>query len=151
MKLIIQAILIMGFFILSPILNSQNTDLREKVDSIIKYEIKYIPDSTTNVVLVRQWDSTKIKGLLPATSSLPFNPMTIIIVDGFSQNLDDLNDYSMSEVLDIKVYSKNDTGAMALYGTQARNGLILIDTERENYEYIDSQKNECRINLFRRK
>ena len=104
-------------------------DLRTKVDSIIRYDIQYIPDSTTNVVPPRQWDTTVSRGLYPDFSSLPANPMTLIILDGKVVSLDSLNGYALKEVTQFNIYPKNDATARAIYGASARNGLVIINLE----------------------
>lgn len=104
-----------------------NDNLRSKVDSIILYDIQYIPDSTTNVVPAPQWDTTVYRGLPPSFSSLPSNPMTLIVLDGKVVPLDSLKGYVLQEVAQINVFPKNDKVAMAIYGTSAKNGLVIID------------------------
>jgi len=102
------------------------SDLRLKVDSIIQFQIKYKIDSTTDVVTVHKWDSTAHKGIHPAVSSLPPNPLTKIILNGQLITIENLNRYNLKDVDEIKVYSKNDNTAIALYGSSARNGVIII-------------------------
>jgi len=103
------------------------SDLRLRVESIIKDEIKYVIDSTTNQLTEMKWDSTKYKGIHPSFNSLPPNPMTILILEGKKIELKELDNYKMSQIEDLHVYPKNDPIAMALYGTSAKSGLIIIE------------------------
>ena len=102
------------------------SDLRIKVDSIIRYQIEYVIDSTTNVRPLYKRDSTVYKGIRPAQSSFPLNPLTKVVLNGQMIRLENLNQYKLDDVAEIKVYPKNDHTAMALYGASARNGLLLI-------------------------
>ena len=88
--------------------NDRKSDLRIKIDSIIKFEIGYIIDSTTDKMPKHEWDTTKIKGLPPAFSTFPPNPMTIIVLDGEVTNIDELNKYKISKVEMIEIFNKND-------------------------------------------
>ena len=102
------------------------SDLRIKVDSIIRFQVEYVTDSTTNAGPAHKWDSTDQKGIHPAPRSYPLNPLTTVVLNGQMIRLENLNQYKLEDVADIKVFSKNDHTAMALYGASARNGLIII-------------------------
>lgn len=88
------------------------SNLRLKVDSIIRYQIEYVKDSTTNVKPVHNRNSK--------------DPKTKIILNGLAVRPESLNQYNLKEVEEIKVFPKENDTAMALYGSSARNGLILI-------------------------
>ncbi len=100
-----------------------------KVDSILKYQIGYEVDSTTNKIPIHKWDPEERNGMPPTVSSLPPNPMTLILLDSNSIELKELNKYNLSNVDVKRVYLKNDTIAMALYGTRAKNGLIILKSK----------------------
>lgn len=102
------------------------SDLRKKVDSIIRYQIEYIDDSTTNIIPEYKTDSTSHKGIHPSQSSFPANLLTKVILNGQITKPENLNQYNLEDVAHIKVFPKNDPTAMALYGASARNGLIII-------------------------
>lgn len=106
------------------------SDLRIKVDSIIRYQIEYVIDLTTNARPVQKRDSITYKALRPAQSSFPLNPLTQVILNGQPIKLENLNHYKLEEVEEIKVFPKNDYTAMALYGASARNGLIIISLKK---------------------
>ncbi|WP_324720428.1 hypothetical protein [Salinimicrobium sp. HB62] len=101
-------------------------DLGKKVDSIFKFQIGYVIDSTTNMKPDYKSDTITYKGIRPARSSFPFNPLPLVVLNGNITNLENLDQYKWKDVAEIKVFPKNDYTAMALYGTSARNGLILI-------------------------
>ncbi len=101
-------------------------DLRQKVVSIIVHQIGYLPDSTTNKLPSMEWDASMTRGLPPSFSSLPANPMTLLILDGLPVELDALDDYALADVDRMSVYPKDDITATAFYGTRARNGLIVL-------------------------
>jgi len=106
------------------------SDLRVKVESIILNEIKYIVDSTTNKLPEMKWDTTIHRGLNPPFSNFPSNPMTLIILGGNKIEIEELDNYRISDVNEIRVYPKNESIAMAIYGTSARNGLIVIHLKK---------------------
>ena len=116
----------------SAIAQSKNdtSDLRIKVDSIIKYEIRYIPDSTTNIIPKYKWDPEKHKGMYPCFSSLPINPMTLILLDGKKVKMESLNNYKLENISIVKVYPKNHKIAQILYGSAAKNGLIVLKEKK---------------------
>ena len=102
------------------------SDLRIKVDSILQYQIQYKIDSTTNVRPVHKKNATAHKGIHPAPNSAPLNAVTKVVLNGQPVKLENLDQYKLEDVAEIKVFPKNDPTAMALYGSSARNGLILI-------------------------
>ena len=102
------------------------SDLRIKVDSIIRYQIKYEVDSSTNLKPAHERDSIAHTGLRPAPASVPLNPLTKIILNGQPIRLGNLDQYKLEDIAEIKVFPKNDATAMALYGSSARNGIIII-------------------------
>lgn len=109
---------------------SNKSDLRIKVESIIKDDIKYTIDSTTNKLPEMKWDTTVQRSLYPSFSTLPLNPLTLIILDGNKTELEDLDAHTLSQVKEIIIYPKNDNVATSIYGTSARNGLIVIELRR---------------------
>jgi len=106
------------------------SDLRIKVDSIIKYEIGYVVDSTTDVIPKHKWDPEKYKSMYPSFSCLPPNPMTLILLDGEVVEVKSLNNYELENISIKKVYSMNDKVIKALYGTAGKNGLIVLETKQ---------------------
>ena len=112
--------------------NPEKLALRMKVDSIIRYQIGYIIDSTTNVMPTLEWDSTKKRGLYPDVSSFPSNPMPLIYMyeKGHIQSLEELEKYKLKRIKSIKVYGKNDKDAIAIYGVRAVNGAIILSRRR---------------------
>ncbi|WP_029036998.1 hypothetical protein [Salinimicrobium xinjiangense] len=131
MKLI-AAICFLSLITTSSIAQESGTvsDLRIKVDSIIRYQIAYVIDSTTNARPAYQPDTIPYKGLRPAPKSFPLNPMPQIVLDGQPIKSEKLNGYKLEEVAEIRVFPKNDHTAMALYGSSARNGLIIIQLKK---------------------
>ena len=105
---------------------SYKSDLRIKVESIIKHDINYVIDSTTDQLVEMKWDTTIIRGLYPAFSSFPSNPLTLIILDEKVITLEELDKYELSQVKDLHVYPREDETALAIYGRRAKNGLIVI-------------------------
>ncbi|MEL7119976.1 MAG: hypothetical protein AAFO07_11060 [Bacteroidota bacterium] len=110
--------------------NEEKSSLRIKVDSIIRFQIGYISDSTTNKLPLYKWDSSKYKGLHPSFASLPPNPMTRIILDQQLIEIQELNSYSLSDIEILKVYGKQDRMAFAIYGSSAKNGVIILKRKR---------------------
>ena len=82
------------------------SDLSIKVDSIIRDQIGYIPDSTI---------------------SSP-NQKPLIWLDGKAVALDKLNQYSLNAIVRIQVYLKEDEKAIALWGSRAVNGVVVLET-----------------------
>lgn len=107
--------------------NSCKSDLRMAVDSIILHEIGYIVDSTTDKIPTPVWNPAQHRGLPPAFSTAPLNPMPLILVNGILTKIEILNNYVLDNITNIQFYGKNNASAMAVYGTQAQNGLILIE------------------------
>lgn len=104
-----------------------SSDLRIKIDSLIKFQVKYTVDSTTNVLPVYKKDTIPYKGLPPSYNSTPQNPMTLIILNGTPVKIDTLEHHQLEEVAVIKVYPKDEPYATAIYGAMARNGAIYIE------------------------
>ncbi len=109
------------------------SDLRVLVDSIIRYEIGYLPDSTTDVMPSYIWDTTQHRGMPPSFSSFTPNPMTAISLDGRRISMDELNAYQVKNIANIQVFPKDDARAVALLGSRAANGLILIETRKTGF------------------
>lgn len=131
MKVFLIIIFSLFLFNLSSAQNDeQKSDLRIKIDSIIKFDIGYIIDSTTDKMPKYEWDTTKFRGLPPAFSTFPPNPMTIIVLNGDVVNINELNKYKLSQIEILEIFKKNDNKAMAIYGTRAKNGLILIQSKK---------------------
>ena len=102
------------------------SDLRVKVDSIIRFPTNYVVDSTANLVPAYKWNSTALKSQYPSFSRLPPNPMAKIILNTKPIKVENLDAYELEDVDYIKVFPKNDPTAIALYGSIAKNGLIVI-------------------------
>jgi hypothetical protein len=130
MKAILTVILLLGTNVLFAQSYSAKSDLRIRIDSIIEHQIGYKIDSTTDKQPVRKWDTTKTRGLYPDFSSLPPNPLTLILLDTDPISLDELNKYKLSGVEILKVYKKNDSTTAVLYGNRAKNGLIVLKTKK---------------------
>lgn len=114
-------------FLLNPqFLTAQQSDLREKVDSIIQFQIGYQIDSTTNKLPDRNWNTSVPRGLYPSFSSLPNNPMPLIVLNGSVVDVQELDKYSLAQLEMIRVFGKGEVGTV-LYGTSAQNGLVVLD------------------------
>jgi TonB-dependent SusC/RagA subfamily outer membrane receptor len=109
------------------------SDLKIKIDSIIPYQIGYFPDSTTDVMPSHIWDTTQHRGMPPSFSSFPPNPMTAVSLDGRRISMDELNAYQVKDIANIQVFPKDDARAVALFGSRAANGLILIQTKKAGF------------------
>lgn len=107
--------------------SQSHSDLYSHVDSLIRYEIKYTFDETTDQLPDFKWDSTK--SAAPHFSTFPQNPSPLIILDENLIRRQDLDAHSLKEVADIEVHGKGDRKMMVLYGEQGRNGLVIIRTK----------------------
>ncbi|PWJ44952.1 hypothetical protein [Sediminitomix flava] len=104
------------------------SDLRSKVDSIIQFEIEYKVDSTTNKMADMSKASRSTNGIT-CFSTTPQNPMTLLVLDGEIIAPEQLSTLTLNEVEVTKVFKKDDSTAMALYGTRAKNGIILLKSK----------------------
>ena len=52
--------------------------------------------------------------------------MTMIILEGKKVDIEELDEYQLENVESIKTFSLNNSMAMALYGENAKNGLVVI-------------------------
>ena len=95
--------------------NEQKISLHTKIDSIITYQLKYVPDSTIH----------KVKLLHSST-----NPYPRIYLNGEMKTLEELEFYAPVKVKELKVYNKNSMTAQALFGAMGKNGAIIINTEK---------------------
>jgi len=101
---------------------NDRSDLRIKVDSIILHQLGYVIDFTTNKMPSLEWDSTLHRGMYPSFSNYPKNPMTLILFNGRSIEIEELNSYKMSDINYLEVYRKNDPEAV-IQGLKAKNVL----------------------------
>lgn len=85
------------------------SDLYIKVDSIIKYELKYKFDSIKSVVKKQEWDTTIYKGFYPNFSSFPEHPAPLIKLDASVYQLERLNEYSLRQIEKILIYPPGDS------------------------------------------
>jgi len=104
-----------------------NSDLYRHVDFLIRVEIEYISDSTTDQLPKSEWDSTKT--LFPSIGKFAYNPSPLIMLDGEKVKLKGLNDHTLSEVASINLFKKGDNSITALYGQLSLNGAIFIQTK----------------------
>lgn len=79
---------------------------------------------------VHKKNATAHKGIHPAPKSAPLNPVTKVVLNGQPIKLENLDQYKLKDVAEIKIFPKNDPTAMALYGLSARNGIILIQLKK---------------------
>ena len=115
------------FLLLACVANGQSTlDLYQKVDSLIRFELEFVYDSTTDVVTIPKWDGT---GMHPAHSTFPNNPSPLIILDGTPTKADSLKNLQLKKVASIEVHKKGDE-VLAIYGQSGKNGVIIIQTKK---------------------
>ncbi|MEQ9231261.1 MAG: hypothetical protein RIF46_11315, partial [Cyclobacteriaceae bacterium] len=75
-----------------------------------------------------EWDSTE--SVEPHFSTFPSNPYPLIILDGKRIEKSQLNNFEIKEVEKIDIYPKQNSKAIALYGTSAANGAIILQTRK---------------------
>ncbi|KAA3632806.1 MAG: hypothetical protein DWQ02_14205 [Bacteroidetes bacterium] len=128
------------------------SDLYFKVDSIIKYELKFKFDSLKSVVQKPEWDTTKQRGLYPSFSSFPEHPPPLIILDHTIYQIEGLNDYKLRHVERITVYMPGDSISTLLYRKSAINGTVIITTKKHARKTKKNNRKEKRrkIRIFKR-
>ena len=109
--------------------NEEKSDLRQKVDSIIEFQIGYKIDSTTNAVPQLKWNPERYKGMTPSIASLSPNPLTLILLEGRPISIDSLNNLRLKDVTIKLVYPINDKQVMSLFGNAGKNGMIVLRTK----------------------
>lgn len=82
------------------------SDLRIKVDSIIRFPKNYAVDSTATLIPVYKWDSTALKNTYPSFSSIAPNPMAKIILNANPIDIENLDAYELEDVAYIKGISE---------------------------------------------
>lgn len=100
-------LIIFSCFLTTSYGQTRKSDLRKKVDSIIKHQIKYKIDTSSNNNSV--------------------NPYTMIILDEKVVDIDLLNLYKLAQVEVMNIFPKNHGVALTLYGPEAINGVVLIE------------------------
>ena len=110
---------------------NSKSDLYVKVDSIIKFELKYRFDSLKSVVQKHVWEDTTVhKGFYPSFSSFPEHPPPLINLDATIYQIEELNEYSLRQIEKIIIYPPGDSISTLLYGNSAMNGAIFITTKK---------------------
>jgi TonB-dependent SusC/RagA subfamily outer membrane receptor len=105
--------------------------LSEKVVKIMKTELNYVYDSTSNRrAEPRNYKMDTVKWRLHKNSSLIHNPSPLVIMDGMPTRVEALGSLSVAVVSTIEVLSPKDRYATAIYGTRAAKGVILITTKQ---------------------
>lgn len=107
----------------------RHSDLYLHVDSLIRYQIGYKFDETTDALPKMLWDSTRHSNG-PHLATVSQNPSPLIMLNGELVKRSELDRHRKDEVLVIMVYTKNDSVIMALYGAQSRNGMLIIQTSK---------------------
>ena len=122
---------ILFFFSVIKLFSQTHSDLYIKIDSIITNQIQYVYDSTTDKLPTYKRDSSK-HGMFPSFSTLSQNPSPLIILDGEKVSMPDLDNFKLKKIIKIEAHFKDDPKMMALYGTAAKNGSIIIESKRYN-------------------
>ncbi len=104
---------------------SKRSDLRKKVEQIIKYEIKYKIDETTDKQ--PQIMSDSVNSIASENNPIASNPLTLIIINSQVVSIEELNNYVLAEVDNFNIYPKNHHFAMSIFGEAAKNGMIAIE------------------------
>lgn len=101
---------------------SPDNRLFNHVDSLITQVLEYEYNEDSYL------DSTLINARSHGPSIfVPKNPEPLIVMNGALVTKESLNNYSMKDVKEINVFG--DARAPAIYGTRAKNGVIVINTK----------------------
>ncbi len=106
-------------------LSAQRSDLRERVDSIITFQLGYQIDTTSNPLPDYSWNPSVPRGLYPSYSNFPGNPMPLIVMNGSVVDLQELVKYRSDQLKMIRVFGKGAVETF-LYGASAQNGLVIL-------------------------
>lgn len=101
-----------------------HSDLYLRVDSIIRNELKFRPDTNFNKTLTANTKSQPL-GIRDQATVLPDSPL-IIIDNNKIVKIEELNQYKLKEVKKIQVFKSNDPYFTALYGSCAVLGGMII-------------------------
>ena len=131
--------------IVSTVVNAQDiaikSDLRIKVDSIIECQLK--PQMLDSTLLRGQTSRCNGNSSLPivrSVSSIRNPTMPLIILDGKSIELEELNPFQLKNISEINILNKNDEAGSAIYGSRGTNGVIIIVLKKKSRKILRKLK-----------
>lgn len=109
----------------------QKVNLYQKVDSIIRYQLGYTYDSTTDKPPIYYiGTSTKKSKFIHCYPTISPNPSPRILLNGYFRTLQELKLYAPLRIKEIIIFQKDSTATSALFGSSGKNGAIIIRTKR---------------------
>ena len=112
------------------------SDLRLKVDSIIKYQLK--PQTLDTAILRGQtsicFNKDSLRKSVPiirSRASIPHTTIPLVILDRKIVELEELNNYQLKSISALNVLDKNE---QVIYGSRGLNGVIVITSKKKIFQ-----------------
>lgn len=110
---------------------TQHSDLYQAIDSLIHYQLRYIPAVDPAHDPDMQWDTLhpQRRRIIISRRTVPPKTAPPIILDGQLVGMDELDRLTMEQVRRLRVIAGKEPEA-ALYGEWGKQGMISISTDR---------------------